>query len=131
MDGLPKFANVGNERSRLREVEIEIPPNGNSLDLLQAVYRCSSLPLTTRMRAALGAIQHEVPKLLATAITQDNDIATLLDRRIARYQEMERTKLIEHTPTNIEANGNWVDEPVEVKPTPSINYRAIKLKRRI
>jgi len=69
--------------------EIEIPPNGNSLDLLQAIYRCSPLPLTTRMRAALGAIQHEVPKLLATAIIQENDLATLLDRRIARYQEME------------------------------------------
>src|SRR5215831_8912528 len=119
------FPDLVYEGPKKQPDEIEIPPNGNSLDLLQAVYRCSSLPLTTRMRAALGAIQHEVPKLLATAIIQDNDIATLLDRRIARYQEMERTKLIEHTPTNIEANGNWVDEPVEVKPTPSINYRAI------
>ena len=43
MDGLPKFANVGNERPRLQEVAFEIGPNGMGLDLLRAVYRNSSV----------------------------------------------------------------------------------------
>jgi|SRR5215831_13850563 len=124
------FPDLVYEGPKKQPDEIEIPPNGNSLDLLQAIYRSSSLPLTTRMRAALGAIQHEVPKLLATAIIQENDLATLLDRRIAKFQEMERTKLIEHNGNA--TNGNDRTEPVEVvPPTPSINYRSIKLVRRI
>ena len=126
------FADLFDDKKMKGPEEIEIPPNGNSLDLLQAIYRCRSLPLTTRMRAALGAIQHEVPKLLATAIIQENDLATLLDRRIARYQEMERTKLIEHNGNATNGDGNDRTEPVEVvPPTPSINYRSIKLVRRI
>jgi hypothetical protein len=52
----------------------------------------------------------------------EQSFAEVLDRRIARLQEMENGKLIETRPT----------EPVEVKaPTPSMNYRAISLRRRI
>src|SRR5262245_26390985 len=68
--------------------EIEIPPDGISLDLLQAVYRNPSLTLATRMRAAIAALPHEVPRLAVTAQITDNDIATLLDKRIARLEEM-------------------------------------------
>jgi hypothetical protein len=67
--------------------EIEIPPNGNSLDLLQAVYRRSDLPLTTRMRAAIAALPHEVPRLQVTAQVNENSFAELLERRL---QNMER-----------------------------------------
>jgi hypothetical protein len=107
-----------------------------ALGLLQRIYQCRSVSLHIRMRAAAMAIPYESCKLLATAIIQDNDIATLLDRRIARIQEMERTKLIEHAPTNGNepTNGerNDIAPPVEIKPpTPSINHRAIRLKRRI
>src|SRR6516225_1073972 len=79
--------------------EIEIPPNGTSLDLLRAVYRSSSLPLTTRMRAAIAALNYELPRLAVTAQITEHDIATVLDRRIAHYQQLQRangsSKLIE------------------------------------
>jgi hypothetical protein len=74
--------------------EIEIPADGISLDLLRAVYRSNQLPLTTRMRAAIAALPHEVPRLAVTAQITDNDIATILDRRLKRIEEM---KLIEAT----------------------------------
>ena len=68
--------------------EIGIPNDGISLDLLRAVYRNQSLALTTRMRAAIAALPHEVPKLAVTAVVADNDVATLLDRRLKRIEEM-------------------------------------------
>src|SRR5262245_37132360 len=97
--------------------EIEIPPNGISLDLLQAVYRSNRLPLPTRMRAAGMAIPYECPKLAVTAVVTQNDFATLLDQRIARMEKMEQAKLIEAAP---QINGG--EEPnggprIEAKPT--------------
>jgi hypothetical protein len=88
--------------------EIEIPPNGTSLDLLRAVYRNAAIPLSTRMRAAIAALPFESPKLAVTAQVSEQDFATLLDQRLERLKQMEngRTKSIETTP------------PVEVKPPP-------------
>jgi hypothetical protein len=105
--------------------EIEIPPNGTSLDLLQAVYRRTDLPLTTRMRAAGLALPHEHPKLAVQALITEQDIAAVLDKRIAHYQALQRangsSKLIEATAEPIEAE----PEPIEVKPpTPTSRYRA-------
>jgi hypothetical protein len=104
--------------------EIEIPPNGTSLDLLQAVYRRSDLPLTTRMRAAIAALNYELPRLAVTAQISESDFATVLDKRIAHYQALQRangsSKLIEATAEPIEAE----PEPIEVKPpTPTSRYR--------
>jgi len=59
-------------------------PNEISLDLLRAVYRNNQLPLPTRMRAAIAALPHEVPRLAVTAQISENDIASLLDKRLAR-----------------------------------------------
>jgi hypothetical protein len=109
-----------------RPDEIEIPPNGNSLDLLQAVYRRSDLPLTTRMRAAIAALNYELPRLQVTAQISENDFAALLDRRIAHYQELQRangsSKLIE---AKVEAEPVEAEpEPIKVKPpTPASRYR--------
>jgi hypothetical protein len=76
-----------------------------SLEFLQAIYCNNELPLTTRMRAAIAALPFEHPKLAVTAQVSESDFATLLDRRIKRFEEM---KLIEQQPTNGAA--------VEVKP---------------
>jgi hypothetical protein len=83
--------------SSKKSQEIEIPSDGISLDLLRAVYRNPSLALSTRMRAAIAALPHEVPKLAVTAVMTDNDFATLLDRRLKRIEEM-KAKAIEATP---------------------------------
>jgi hypothetical protein len=78
-----------------KDEEIEFPPNGTSLDLLQAIYRCPAMPLHTRMRAAMSCLAHEHPKLGITYQATETDFANLLNARIKRYQE----KLIEHQPS--------------------------------
>ena len=79
------FSNLFDER---KQQEIEIPPDGISLDLLRAVYRSNQLPLTTRMRAAIAALPFESPKLAVTAVVSEQDFATVLDRRLKRIEEM-------------------------------------------
>jgi hypothetical protein len=104
--------------------EIEIPPNGTSLDLLQQVYKRSDLPLSTRMRAAGLALPHEHPKLAVTGLVTEGDFAQILDKRIAHYQQLQRannTKLIE---ASAEPEPDKLIEADEVKPTPTMNYRA-------
>ena|SRR6516225_10138027 len=96
------FSNLFDER---KQQEIEIPPDGISLDLLRAVYRSNQLPLTTRMRAAIAALPFESPKLAVTAMVSEQDFATVLDRRLKRIEEM-RAKVIEAKPAQIEAKSN-------------------------
>jgi hypothetical protein len=67
--------------------EVAIEPNGMSLDLLRAVYRNPSIPLSTRIRCAVAALPHEFPRLQVTAQFQDNDLATLLDQRLKRLEK--------------------------------------------
>jgi|SRR5215469_7750321 len=90
--------------------QLDLGPTARSLDLLQAVYRDPSIALTTRLRAAMACLPHEVPKLAVTAQVTEGDFATLLDRRLKRLEEM---KLIE-------ANGAKVidakPQPIETKP---------------
>jgi len=100
---------------------VEIGPNDISIDLLRAVYRANHLPLHTRMRAAMAALKHEVPALIATAVVNEGSFADLLDRRLKRLEEM---KLIEAT------NGAKVidaEPQIETKPplarTPDRRFR--------
>jgi hypothetical protein len=95
---------------------IELGPHAISLDLLQAVYRCSSLPLHTRMRAAMAALPHEVPRLAVQALITEQDIATVLDRRIAHYQELQRANGSRQTNKLIEAEPVEAEPEIEVKP---------------
>ena len=88
------FANLFEDK---KPQEIEIPADGISLDLLRAVYRNSSLPLTTRMRAAIAALPFESPKLAVTAVVSEQDFAAVLDRRLKRIEEM-KANAIEATP---------------------------------
>jgi|SRR5262249_34563761 len=85
------------DESFKKQQEIEIPPDGISLDLLRAVYRSNQLPLTTRMRAAIAALPFESPKLAVTAVVSEQDFATILDRRLKRIEEM-KANAIEATP---------------------------------
>jgi hypothetical protein len=67
----------------------ELDPNATSLKFLQTIYRSSAVPLTTRMRAAIAAIQFEHPKLAVTAtIDGNNDFAAQLDRAIDRSRRV-------------------------------------------
>jgi hypothetical protein len=77
---------------------LEVAPNATSLELLQAVYRSPSLPLATRMRAAMAALQFEHPKLGVSVNINGEDIAERLDRAIARtngLKVIEQPKVIE------------------------------------
>jgi hypothetical protein len=78
------------------EDPLELDPDAFSLDLLRAIYRNSSIPLHTRMRAASMAIGYEFPKLAATAFVSGQDFATLLDERVKRHRErLEQSRLVE------------------------------------
>jgi hypothetical protein len=60
-----------------------------SLEFLKAVYCNNDLPLATRMRAAIAALPFENPKLAVSALVNEQDFATMLDRRIAKLKEAE------------------------------------------
>jgi hypothetical protein len=67
------------------------------LSFLKAVYMNVELPLSVRMRAAIELLPFTHPKLAVTAVVSDNDIATLLDRRLKRIEQM---KLLESRVVN-------------------------------
>jgi hypothetical protein len=102
MDNLVDLRQMAHQTKPL---EVEIPPDGISLDLLRAIYRSNQLPLTTRMRAAIAALPFESPKLAVTAVVSEQDFATVLDKRLKRIEEM-RANAIEATPV---INGEKVD----------------------
>jgi hypothetical protein len=77
----------------------ELEEGATSLKLLQAIYRSPAAALTTRMRAAIAAIQFEHPKLTVTATVNGGDFAVQLDQAIERSRRV----MIEAKPI-IEAN---------------------------
>jgi len=58
------------------------------LNFLKAVYMDAKLPLSVRMRAAIELLLFTHPKLAVTAMVTENDVATLLDRRLKRMEAM-------------------------------------------
>jgi hypothetical protein len=58
------------------------------LDFLKAVYMNAELPLSVRMRAAIELLPFTHPKLAVTAMVNEQDFATLLDRRLKRVEAM-------------------------------------------
>jgi hypothetical protein len=95
MNGMPSFADPANLEPKADEA-IELEPNGTSLNLLQAIYRNSALPLMTRMRAAIASIQFAHPKLQVTATIEAGDFADQLDRAVERSR---RVLMIEEATT--------------------------------
>ena len=119
MDDLVDLRTLHRDRKHQPE-NVEIGPNEISLDLLRAVYRANYLPLSTRMRAAISALPHEVPRLAVTAVVSEQDFATVLDRRLKRIEEM-KANAIEATPL---IDGEKVD--VRLPPVvPDRSYRQI------
>jgi hypothetical protein len=78
----------------LAELEPPVIEGGNGLEFLQAVYRDTRVPLSTRMKAAVEALPFETPKLSAMAVASmtGDDFAARLERCLARSA---RAKLIE------------------------------------
>jgi hypothetical protein len=76
------------DRIEAQQVRLDFPPNGLSIDLLRAVYRNPSIPLPVRIRCAVAALPHEVPRLSVVAQVDEQDFATLLDARIKKWDAM-------------------------------------------
>jgi len=104
--------------NRVNVENVEIGPTDLSLDLLRAVYRANHLPLTTRMRAAISALKHEVPMLGISVVVNDDDIATRLDRALARIAAASNNQnVINGTVT--EPEPTFQPEPQSPPPTPN------------
>ena len=93
----------------------------DALRFLQMIYRDPQLSTAVRMRAAISALNYEVPRLAVTAQITEQDFATLLDRRLKRIEELkllaaDGAKVIDAKP-----------QPVETKPplarTPDRRFR--------
>jgi hypothetical protein len=79
--------------------EIEIGPNGMSIDLLRAVYRNPSIPLPVRIRCAVAALPHEVPASKWRPRSMSNHSLRLLEARIKKFEAMNgqtKTQVIDH-----------------------------------
>jgi hypothetical protein len=93
------------EEDRQRQLDLE--PDANSLTFLQKVYRNSVLPLSTRMRAAMAALPHAVPKLgVSVNVNDDGTFAARLDAAIQRTnghaaKVIDQPKVIEHCAAEI------------------------------
>ena len=103
---------------------VELPPDGMSLDLLRAVYRNSSIPLSTRIRCAIAALPFETPKLAVTAQVSEQDFATVLERRLNHLKQIEEMAVIETQPDRLDAQlpPRTADKP----PLPRITERGFK-----
>jgi len=86
------------------EERIELAPGETSLDFLRKVYRSGRQPMSRRMRAAIEALQHEHPRLQATATTNmsGQDFASVLERAIQRSLAGKPVKLIEAQPVEVD-----------------------------
>src|SRR5260221_186539 len=97
MSGFPEL--VYEDR---KEDQLNLGPNSMSIDLLRAVYRSPTIPLPVRMRAAIAALPHEVPRLMVTAQVNEQSFAELLDRRLKRMAQINNQKTMNGNPHEIE-----------------------------
>jgi hypothetical protein len=64
--------------------EVRLPAGASSLDLLCAVYRDPTKPLSVRMRAAIAALPFEHPKLAVTAMLNGENFAAEIEAAMVR-----------------------------------------------
>jgi len=83
MNGFPELVYEGR-----KEDQLNLGPNAMSIDLLRAVYRNPSIPLPIRIRCAVAALPHEVPRLAVTALVNEQSFAELLENRLKRMEAM-------------------------------------------
>ena len=102
----PTFARVRAGEGDEPEL-IELAPGETSLDFLRKVYRSVRQPMSRRMRAVIEALQHEHPRLQATATTNmsGQDFASVLERAIQRSLAGKPIKLIETQTVEVEEEG--------------------------
>lgn len=91
--------------------------NPDPLTFLQAVYMNVELPLTVRMRAAIEILPYTHPRLAVTAVVNEGSFAELLDRRLARMEQLTEVRQIEASPTKTTINNAKVSEVIEAKPS--------------
>jgi polysaccharide pyruvyl transferase WcaK-like protein len=70
----------------------ELEEGATSLKLLQAIYRSPSVALSTRMRAAIAALQFEHPKLAVAVTVNAGDFADQLDKAVERSRRVIEAK---------------------------------------
>jgi hypothetical protein len=108
-DWMPAFAKIANE-PRARKVgpkkQIDDPREFLTAVMNEDPEVMNSDYLSMRLRAAIELLPFSHPKLAVVAQVTENDIATLLDRRIKRYEEMQ-ARTIEAKPAQT------IDQPID------------------
>ena len=108
---------------------VEIGPNDLSIDLLRAVYRNNALDLHVRMRAAMSCLKHEVPSLGISVVVNENDVATRLDRALARIANNQNA--VNGTATEPEPTIQLEPKQSPTLPAPLSRIYSNRFRRRI
>jgi hypothetical protein len=110
-----------------KEDQLNLGPNGLSIDLLRAVYRNPSIPLPVRIRCAVAALPHEVPRLAVTAMVSEQSFAELLDKRLKRMAQLEangnRPQQIEKTINQPQTQPQIIETPKPLSRTTDRRFR--------
>jgi hypothetical protein len=99
-----------------------VPVRATALETLQAIYQNPEIPLHTRLRAAAIALPFESPKLIAAALFDGKDFASMLDRAVARSRKVQVIEARPEEPKPIE-----VEEP---RPKTSVKPRFLPVPDR-
>ena len=109
--------------------DLDIGPNGLSIVLLRAVDRDPGQDLHIRMRAAMACLKHEVPSLGISVVVNENDVATRLDRALARIANNQNA--VNGTATAPEPTIQPEPKQSPTLPAPLTRIYSSKFRRRI